>query len=104
MTLFAAHSIATVWRRLRATRGKPEPTDAAFTQGRPRLGVAPLRQLFLETARPIVKLPAIWHGFVDGKWPWDRPYDQHRPHKATLHNLVLIIGPSVFDKLDESRG
>ena len=53
MTLFAADSIPKVWRRLHPTRDEPEPTDAAFTQARGRLGVAPLRQLFLETARPI---------------------------------------------------
>jgi hypothetical protein len=53
MTLFAADSIPKVWRRLHPTRDDPEPTDAAFTQARQRLGVAPLRQLFLETARPI---------------------------------------------------
>src|SRR4051794_2354171 len=53
MTLFAADSIPMVWRRLHPTRDEPEPTDAAFTQARQRLGVAPLRQLFLETARPM---------------------------------------------------
>ena len=53
MTLFAADSIPKVWRRLHPTRDVPEPTDAAFTQARRRLGVAPLRQLFLETARPM---------------------------------------------------
>src|SRR6185437_2211576 len=35
------------------TRDEPEPDDSAFTQARRRLGVAPLRRLFLETARPI---------------------------------------------------
>jgi hypothetical protein len=53
MTLFAADSIPKVWRRLHPTRDEPEPTDGAFTQARQRLGVAPLRQLFLETARPM---------------------------------------------------
>jgi hypothetical protein len=53
MALFAADSIPKVWRRLHPTRDQPEPTDAAFTQARRRLGVAPLRQLFLETARPM---------------------------------------------------
>lgn len=53
MTLFAADSIPKVWRRLHPTRDRPEPTDGAFTQARQRLGVAPLRQLFLETARPM---------------------------------------------------
>ena len=31
----------------------PSPTDSAFSQARRRLGVAPLRHLFLETARPM---------------------------------------------------
>jgi hypothetical protein len=53
MALFAADSIPKVWRRLRPTRDEPEPTDSAFAQARQRLGVAPLRQLFLETARPM---------------------------------------------------
>jgi hypothetical protein len=53
MTLFAADSIPKAWRRLHPTRDEAEPTDGAFTQARRRLGVAPLRQLFLETARPM---------------------------------------------------
>ncbi|MFO0887999.1 MAG: IS4 family transposase [Isosphaeraceae bacterium] len=53
MALFAADSIPKVWRRLHPTRDHPEPTDSAFSQARRRLGVAPLRQLFLETARPM---------------------------------------------------
>lgn len=53
MALFAADSIPKVWRRLHPTRDEPEPTDSAFSQARRRLGVAPLRQLFLETARPM---------------------------------------------------
>jgi hypothetical protein len=53
MALFAADSIPKVWRRLHPTRDEPEPTDSAFAQARQRLGVAPLRQLFLETARPM---------------------------------------------------
>jgi hypothetical protein len=53
MAHFAADSIPKVWRRLHPTRDEPEPTDAAFTQARQRLGVSPLRQLFLETARPM---------------------------------------------------
>src|SRR3954453_9115711 len=53
MALFAADSIPKVWRRLHPTRDEPEPDDSAFTQARRRLGVAPLRRLFLETARPI---------------------------------------------------
>ncbi len=53
MALFAADSIPKVWRRLHPTRDEPEPDDSAFTQARRRLGVAPLRRLFLETARPM---------------------------------------------------
>lgn len=53
MALFAADSIPKVWRRLHPTRDEPEPDDSAFTQARRRLGVAPLRQLFLETACPM---------------------------------------------------
>jgi hypothetical protein len=53
MALFAADSIPKVWRRLHPSRDEPEPDDSAFTQARRRLGVAPLRQLFLETARPM---------------------------------------------------
>jgi hypothetical protein len=51
--LFAADSIPKVWRRLHPTRDHPEPTDSAFSQARRRLGVAPLRHLFLETAGPM---------------------------------------------------
>ena len=53
MALFAADSIPKVWRRLHPTRDEPEPDESAFTQARRRLGVAPLRQLFLETAGPM---------------------------------------------------
>src|SRR5215218_2831067 len=53
MALFAADSIPKAWRRLHPSRDRPEPTDSAFSQARRRLGVAPLRQLFLETARPM---------------------------------------------------
>ena len=55
-----------VWRRLHPTRDEPEPTDSAFSQARRRLGVAPLRQLFLETARPMAThetLCASYRGF-----------------------------------------
>ena len=53
MALFAADSIPKVWRRLHPGRDEPEPDDSAFTQARKRLGVAPLRQLFLQVARPM---------------------------------------------------
>jgi hypothetical protein len=66
MTLFAADSIPKVWRRLHPTRDDPEPTDGAFTQARQRLGVAPLRQLFLETARPMATHQTV--GAFDRGW------------------------------------
>lgn len=53
MALFAADSVPKVWRRLHPCRDHPEPTDSAFSQARRRLGVAPLRQLFREIARPM---------------------------------------------------
>jgi hypothetical protein len=53
MILFAADSIPKVWRRLHPVRDHPEPTNGALTQARQRTGVAPLRLLFLETARPM---------------------------------------------------
>jgi hypothetical protein len=53
MALFAADSIPKAFRRLHPSRDRPEPTDSAFSQARRRLGVAPLRQLFLEVARPM---------------------------------------------------
>lgn len=59
MALFAADSIPKVWRRLHPTRDEPEPDDSAFTQARRRLGVAPLRRLFLETARPMATHQSI---------------------------------------------
>src|SRR4051812_6669340 len=43
LTRYAADSISKVGRRLGPTREEPEPTDAAFTQARQRLGGAPLR-------------------------------------------------------------
>ena len=53
LALFAADSIPMVWRRLHPTLDEPEPTDSAFSQARRRLGVAPMRALFLEVARPM---------------------------------------------------
>src|SRR4051795_10232364 len=53
MALFAADPVPKVWRRLHPTRDEPEPDDSAFTQARKRLGVAPLRRLFLQVARPM---------------------------------------------------
>jgi hypothetical protein len=59
MALFAADSIPKAWRRLHPTRDEPEPTDSAFSQARRRLGVAPLRRLFLEVARPMATHQSI---------------------------------------------
>jgi hypothetical protein len=55
MALFAADSIPKVWRRLHPSRDEPEPVESAFTQARRRLGVAPLRHLFLQTAQPMAQ-------------------------------------------------
>ena len=63
LALFAADSIPMVWRRLHPSLDQPEPTDSAFSQARRRLGVAPLRALFLEVARPMAPhqtLGAAW--------------------------------------------
>lgn len=51
--LFADLPIPQVWRRLHPSTDEPEPAESAFTQARRRLGVAPLRQLFEEFARPM---------------------------------------------------
>lgn len=53
MGLFAQLPIPQVWRRLHPSSDDPEPVESAFTQARQRLGVAPLRRLFEECARPM---------------------------------------------------
>lgn len=53
MSLFATDSIPMAWRRLHPAAVKREPDDSAFTKARQRLGVAPLRELFREVARPM---------------------------------------------------
>lgn len=53
MSLFATDSIPMAWRRLHPSSDSPEPDDSAFTKARQRLGVAPLRELFRELARPM---------------------------------------------------
>jgi len=53
MGLFADLPIPQVWRRLHPSTDEPEPVESAFTQARQRLGVAPLRQLFEQCARPM---------------------------------------------------
>src|SRR3954462_14595931 len=79
MALFAADSIPKAWRRPPPSRDYPEPTDSAFSQARRRLGVAPLRHLFHETARPMAThqtLGAFCRGWrlmgIDGT-PLDLP-------------------------------
>lgn len=66
MGLFADLSIPQVWRRLHASTDEPEPVESAFTQARQRLGVAPLRHLFEECARPLAThqtVGAFYHGW-----------------------------------------
>src|SRR3954468_3873188 len=53
MSLFASDSIPMAWRRLPPSAGQREPDDSAFTKARQRLGVAPVRELFREVARPM---------------------------------------------------
>jgi len=53
MGLFAQLPIPQVWRRLHPSSDEAEPVESAFTQARQRLGVAPLRHLFEECARPL---------------------------------------------------
>ncbi len=53
MGLFAQLPIPQVWRRLHPSSDDTEPAESAFTQARQRLGVAPLRHLFEECARPM---------------------------------------------------
>src|SRR5262245_48745073 len=53
LALFPDLPIPQVWRRLHPSAEEPEPVESAFVQARRRLGVPPLRQLFLEVARPM---------------------------------------------------
>jgi hypothetical protein len=53
MSLFARDSVPGCWRRLHPSSGKSEPDESAFSKARQRLGVAPLRELFREVARPM---------------------------------------------------
>ena len=53
LALFPALPIPQVWRRLHPSTDDPEPAESAFTQARQRLGITPLRRLFLEVARPM---------------------------------------------------
>src|SRR5687768_7918851 len=53
MSLFATDSIPSAWRRLHPSADRPEPHESAFTKARQRLGVAPLRELFRDSAAPM---------------------------------------------------
>lgn len=46
-------SIPKVWRAFHPSSAGREPSAAAFSQARQRLGVAPLRAVFVDTARPL---------------------------------------------------
>ena len=53
LSLFSRDSIPMAWRRLHPSSDRPEPDESAFAKARRRLGVAPLRELFRELARPM---------------------------------------------------
>jgi hypothetical protein len=53
LALFPDLPIPQVWRRLHPSTDEPEPAESAFVQARQRLGIPPLRQLFLDVARPM---------------------------------------------------
>src|SRR5262245_21872424 len=53
LALFPDLPIPQVWRRLHPSADDPEPVESAFAQARQRLGIRPLRQLFLDVARPM---------------------------------------------------
>src|SRR3712207_594058 len=42
-----------VWPPLHPSADEPEPVESAFVQARQRRGIPPVRQLFLEIARPM---------------------------------------------------
>ena len=50
LSLFATHSVPQVWRLLHPTRTQHDPDPSAFTKARPRLGVAPMRELVQDLA------------------------------------------------------
>lgn len=66
MSLFARDSIPGCWRRLHPSTDKSEPDESAFSKARQRLGVAPMRELFREIARPMAD--AGTPGAFDRKW------------------------------------
>jgi hypothetical protein len=53
LALFPHLPVPQVWRRLHPSGDDPDPVESAFTQARQRLGIAPLRHLFLDAARPM---------------------------------------------------
>ena len=50
LSLFATHSVPHVWRLLHPTRTHHDPDPSAFPKARPRLGVAPMRELVQDLA------------------------------------------------------
>jgi hypothetical protein len=79
--IWSESNVPTIWRRLggtlrallRGRRKKRPPVKSAFSEARRRLGVAPLRRVFRETARPIATdrtMGAFYHGLrlkvIDG--------------------------------------
>jgi hypothetical protein len=66
LPLFPELPIPQVWRRLHPSADGPEPAEPASTQARQRLGIPPLRQLFLEVARPMATHQTV--GAFDRGW------------------------------------
>src|SRR5262245_41913462 len=66
MSLFARDSVPGCWRRLHSCTDRSEPDESAFSKARQRLGVAPLRELFREVARPMAS--ARTHGAFYRTW------------------------------------
>ena len=59
LALFPDLPVPQVWRRLHPGTDEPEPVESAFVQARQRLGIPPLRQLFLDVARPMATHQAV---------------------------------------------
>jgi hypothetical protein len=72
MGLLASPSIPKIWRAFHPGARRTEPTDSAFSQARPRLGIAPLREAFSLVARPMATPNT--RGAFYGRWrlmAWD---------------------------------
>lgn len=65
MSLFASDSVPMCWRRLHSCTDKSEPDESAFSKARQRLGVAPVRELFRDVARPLAA-PGVPGAFYRG--------------------------------------